>query len=58
MKGLIVCLSLLLYKRRLRSQINEVKALHGLEQVKVLLEGAVSVRAFVDKGISVLAPGV
>ena len=49
MKGLIVCLSVFIYKHHLQSHINDVaKELHRLEQLKVLLEGAVSI-VFVNK---------
>lgn len=36
MKGLIVCLSVFIEKRHLQSHAHVAKALHGLEQVKVL----------------------
>jgi len=49
MKGLIVCLSVFLYKHHLQSHINVAEALHGLEQVKVLLERDVLEIVFVNK---------
>lgn len=52
-KGSIVYLSVFKCKCHLHGHIPVVKALHRLEQVKVLLEGTVSAMVFVNRDLCV-----